>query len=214
MALRMMQIYLPRAADVAEDEMLAGRTVLARWRDCETEQTVLHLVLPAEETEPIMDRFEERYAEMEDFHVVLYPVEGVLPRPKLDEPEEEKTPDKEVAEEDASAQGPRINREELFNDASEGVSVDRVFLGMTILSALVAAAGLIRDDVTVIIGAMVIAPLLGPNVAISLAATLGDAGLFRRAMLANLVGCATAFVFACVVGLTFTIDTSVPAIAS
>ena len=38
----------------------------------------------------------------------------------------------------------------------------RVYLGMVILSTVVAAVGLLNDNVAVIIGAMVIAPLLDP----------------------------------------------------
>ena len=85
---------------------------------------------------------------------------------------------------------------------------------MTILSAVVAAVGLLRNDVAVIIGAMVIAPLLGPNVAMSLATTLGDFTLLRRAVVTNITGIAVAFVCAVAVGLLFTVDATVPAIAS
>jgi uncharacterized membrane protein len=49
-----------------------------------------------------------------------------------------------------------------------------VFVTMVVLSTIVAAIGLLKDSVAVIIGAMVIAPLLGPNVALALATALGD----------------------------------------
>jgi len=65
-----------------------------------------------------------------------------------------------------------------------------------------------------IIGAMVIAPLLGPNVAKSLATTLGDFTLPRRAVVANITGIAAAFVCAVAVGLLFHVDATVPTIAS
>ena len=85
---------------------------------------------------------------------------------------------------------------------------------MALLSAVVAAVGLLRNDVAAIIGAMVIAPLLGPNVAMSLATTLGDFTLLRRAVVTNITGIAAAFVCAVGVGLLFTVDATVPAIAS
>lgn len=79
MALRVMQIFLPQASDQSLNELLEGRQILGRWRDTDPDQIVLHLLVPAEETEPIMDRFEQRFASVEGFHVVLFPVEAVLP---------------------------------------------------------------------------------------------------------------------------------------
>jgi uncharacterized hydrophobic protein (TIGR00271 family) len=55
--------------------------------------------------------------------------------------------------------------------------------------------------VYVIIGAMVIAPLLGPNVALSFATTLGDADLSRRALRANAIGLASAIALPIIMGL-------------
>ncbi|HCO44425.1 MAG TPA: TIGR00341 family protein, partial [Gammaproteobacteria bacterium] len=46
------------------------------------------------------------------------------------------------------------------------------------------------NSVAVVIGAMVIAPLLGPNIAFGLGTALGDAALMRKATLASLVGIA------------------------
>lgn len=85
---------------------------------------------------------------------------------------------------------------------------------MTVLSAVVAVVGLVRGDVAVVIGAMVIAPLLGPNVAMALATTLGDTDLLRRALATNLAGIAAAFVLAVVAGVLFPVGPDLPAIAS
>ena len=213
MALRVMQIFLPQNSDKNLDELLEGRDILGRWRDADSEKVVLHLLVPAEETEPIMDRFEQRFSTVDGFHVVLFPVEAVLPRPKVEPEENEEASDNKEAEAD-SQKGRRISREELYTEVTEGLGISRVYVGLTILSAIVAAVGLMRDDVAVIIGAMVIAPLLGPNVALSLGTTLGDIALIRRALMTNLVGIVTAFVFAVGVGLLFSVKADIPAIAS
>ncbi|MGE0608696.1 MAG: TIGR00341 family protein [Pirellulales bacterium] len=210
MALRVMQVFLPQGSDSTPDELLEDREILGRWRDTDSGQTVLHLLVPADETEPIMDRFEEHYADVEGFHVVLMPVEAVLPRPKVE-------PNPAKPEESNGSNGKkhhRISREEMYDEATDSIGITRVFLSMTVLSAVVACVGLMRNDVAVIIGAMVIAPLLGPNMAMSLAATLGDASLLRRAFLVNLMGFGVAFAFAVLVGLVFTADPSTPAIAA
>ncbi len=210
MALRMMQVFLPSGDVAMFDELLEGREILGRWRDSSVDQTVLHLLLAAEEAEPIMDLFEQSYSGVEGFHVLLLPVEAVLPRPKAEPDEIERV----VAEEVPEARSFRISREELYAAANESLGLDRVFLGLTILSAVVAAVGLIRNDVAVIIGAMVIAPLLGPNVAMSLATTLGDLELLKRAAWTNLAGILSAFLLALLVGVLFPIDPQAPAIAA
>ncbi len=215
MALRVMQVYLPESANGDLDEILEGKDVLGRWRDEDASQVVVHLLVPAEEIEPIMDRLEERFSSSDGFHVVLFPVEAVLPRPKPKEEEEKQEDNGEKNEEDEKQQKQeRISREELYNEVTDGLGVTMIFLAMTVLSAVVAALGLMRDDVAVIIGAMVIAPLLAPNVALALGTTLGDYSLIRRALMTNIAGIGTAFVFAVLVGLIFQIDPEVPAIAS
>ncbi|NLE36671.1 MAG: DUF389 domain-containing protein, partial [Pirellulaceae bacterium] len=174
MAWRVIQMFLPQASDAKLDELFEGRDILGRWRDTDADRVVLHLLVPAEETEPIMDRCEESFASVEGFHVVLFPVEAVLPRlePNLEEARAEEEKNKK----------PRVSREELHAEVTEGLDVSRVYLGMCVLSTIVAAVGLLRNDVAVIIGAMVIAPLLGPNVALALGTTLGDTSLIRRAL--------------------------------
>ncbi len=214
MALRVMQIYIPRDTDKQPDELLEGREVLGRWEDTHKSQTVLHLLVPAEETEPIMDQFESQFAGVDDFHVVLFPVEAVLPRQKREDNGEKQNGKENTDDQEKTSAAPRISREELYDEVSESIGVTRAFIGMTLLSAVVASIGLMRDDVAVIIGAMVIAPLLGPNVAMSLGTTLGDTDLIRRALMTNLSGIVTAFVVAFTVGMMVDVDPEVPAIAS
>lgn len=212
MILRVMQIFIPDNSHDRFDELLEGREILGRWRDTDADQIVLHLLVPAEETEPIMDRFEQEYADTKGFHVILFPVEAVLPRPKLESVEEVQ----EVSDEsEARKYGKqRISREELYSNVSEGLGISRVFMGLVVLSVVVAAVGLLRDDVAVIIGAMVIAPLLGPNVAMSLATTLGDFELLRRTLLTNIAGSLAVFGLAVCAGLLFAVDPEIPSISS
>jgi uncharacterized hydrophobic protein (TIGR00341 family) len=161
-----------------------------------------------------MDRFEQAFGEADGFRMVLFPVEAVLPRPAAEGglPDTSDEPVDEASEKIREAG--RISREELYGDIMETLGINRVFVAMTILSSVVAAVGLLRNDVAVIIGAMVIAPLLGPNVAMSLAAALGDLNLLRKALLTNVIGFSLALMVAVLIGIAFTIDPEVQAIAS
>lgn len=215
MALRFLQIFLPEDNGTRIEEFLEGREILGTWRDATVnDRVVIHLLVPAEETEPIMDRFEQAYSGAEGFRVVLFPVEAVLPRPDVVEEEASADENPKEQTEEAIQESGRISREELYSDVAETLGLNRVFIAMTVLSSVVAAMGLLRDDVAVIIGAMVIAPLLGPNVAMSLATTLGDLRLLRKALLTNLVGVTIAFVVSLVIGVLFSVNPDIPAIAS
>ncbi len=79
-------------------------------------------------------------------------------------------------------------REALYDGAKKGAHLDFNFILLIILSTLVAAIGLIEDNVAVIIGAMVIAPLLAPNLALSVGTALGDIPLVRKSAQTLLVG--------------------------
>jgi uncharacterized hydrophobic protein (TIGR00341 family) len=108
----------------------------------------------------------------------------------------------------------RISREELYQDIAQGAQLSRVYLLTVVLSTLVAAVGLLRGDVAVIIGAMVIAPLLGPNVALALASALGDLKLAGRSIQTLLAGMATALLLSLLVGVLVAVDPQAPEIAA
>ena len=211
MALRLMEIVLPAGEALDMEAVLQDRTVLGRWKDLlPGDRSVWHLLLPAGEAEAIMDRVEQRFPGRDDFRVVLLPVEGVLPRPPAD-PE----PAAGTGPPGAERKNPgRVSREELYTEVAEGLETSAGSLVMVVLSAVVAAVGLLRNDLAVIIGAMVIAPLLAPNVALSLATTLGDMALARRALRTGLLGFLVALAFSAGIGLVFGVEPTLPAVAS
>ncbi|MBZ0171880.1 MAG: TIGR00341 family protein, partial [Phycisphaerales bacterium] len=104
----------------------------------------------------------------------------------------------------------RISREELYEDIASGVSHGRLFVAMVVLSTVVAAAGLMRDSAAVIIGAMVIAPLLGPNMALAFATTLGDRQLMKKALKANALGAGLALAMSVSMGMLISVDPDTP----
>lgn len=70
----------------------------------------------------------------------------------------------------------------------QNAGFDRAFVTMNTLAAIVACYGLLADSGAVVIGAMIIATLLGPISAFSLAIVDGELALQRRALLALLGG--------------------------
>jgi uncharacterized hydrophobic protein (TIGR00341 family) len=160
------------------------------------------VVLRSAQTEPFTDWVISHAGD--DVRIVWHAVEATQPRLELDNGE---------ADEDDNATS-RIDREELFQYAREAVGVTAAFLTMVVLSTVVAAGGLLRDSVAVVIGAMVIAPLIGPNIALSLGTTLGDTNLLRRAVLVNLAGVAVALLMSVALGAIVEIDPTIPELAA
>ena len=73
-------------------------------------------------------------------------------------------------------------REYLLNELGKNSILDVNYLVLILLSTVVAGVGLIENNVAVIIGAMVIAPLLSPNLALSLGTALGDWELVKQSV--------------------------------
>jgi uncharacterized hydrophobic protein (TIGR00341 family) len=65
---------------------------------------------------------------------------------------------------------------------------------------------MLRDQTAVVIGAMMIAPLLGPSLALALSTTLGDLDLLARAFKANLLGGGLALAGALGMGVLLPVD--------
>ncbi len=123
------------------------------------------------------------------WRAVLIPVDAVLPEPS------EASDDKDLKKSAISA-----TREELFNEVQKGAQLNRNYLVLAFLSTVVAAIGLMQNNVAVVIGAMVIAPLLGPNLAFAFASALGHRELMFRALRTNFAGLAVILAVATVLG--------------
>jgi uncharacterized hydrophobic protein (TIGR00341 family) len=92
----------------------------------------------------------------------------------------------------------RLPRQELYAESAGLMSPMPIYLAMTLLSVLVATAGLLLDSAAVVVGSMVIAPLLGPALAASVGTILNETDLFWKGVTYQLVGVVVAIVSAAV----------------
>ena len=103
---------------------------------------------------------------------------------------------KYAAEEDED----RIARDELITSADKLAPSFRTYVIMTVVSAVIATAGLLMDSPAVVVGSMVIAPLIGPAMAASVGTVVNEREMFRRGIRLQVIGLgvsvAAAFVFA------------------
>lgn len=209
MALRLAHIYLPKDSSGFLDDLKEKFNIIEHYEIEEKNMKEIKLLLDAEMTEPVLDFIENHYGLQEGFRVIVTPVEAVIPRLKV-----EQKPEIDEENQKTEAEAKRIYREELYEDIKSVSSGGRTFILMLILSAFVAAIGLLRANVAIIIGAMVIAPLLGPNMGMALAAALGDSALAKRSLKTNFAGIAIAVTIAIALGWFATVDVTNPEIAS
>jgi uncharacterized hydrophobic protein (TIGR00341 family) len=131
--------------------------------------TIVHFSVETPDVEPVLDRLYEAGLSSDD-HGVIVDVETDL----FEEIERDHESESRVG------RHARIADAELRTEADNQIMDPYSFVQMTVLSALVATVGLILDSAAVIIGAMVIAPLLGPALSSTVGTVLDEQELFWR----------------------------------
>lgn len=152
------------------------------------------LLVRPEKQQAVIDALQSLLSAADNTRLLVLPVEATLPRLEEDNPEEEKQ--NTIAR----------SREELYQKIVTGAKLDSNFMYMVIMSTIVAAIGLLEDNVAVVIGAMVIAPLLGPNMALAFATTLGEGKLLWLALKANIAGLFTALALSTLIGFIWPLN--------
>jgi uncharacterized hydrophobic protein (TIGR00341 family) len=209
MALRLIELVLQEKDRGEVRELLKEHEVLEhRQIRLPDGEVLVRILLDAEQSEAVLDLLDKRYTGEAGNRVVVLPVEATLPRA---EPEPAATPEQLAPEEKPPE---RIGREELYEDIKDAARCSRVYLVMVVLSTIVATIGLYYNSVAIIIGAMVIAPLLGPNMALALATTLGDLPLLWRALKTSLAGIGTVMALSIALGVLLQVNPALPEVAS
>ena len=207
MSQRCLEIRLPDHGRAVLEEVLGERVPIWSWHDGPDGSSLHRVVVNADQVEEILDGLQKRLSGELTFHAIVLPVTAIIPTPK----EEEKV---EPSAEERARQARRIAREELHTTLRASIEGGPVFRTTVVLSAIVATIGLVQDSPAVVIGAMVIAPLLGPNMALALATALGDRVLLRKAMVRNLEGVGLAALSVLVLGLIYEADPNIGELAA
>jgi uncharacterized hydrophobic protein (TIGR00341 family) len=149
-----------------------------------------HMLVDDASRQAVMDALQSLLGGSDSARIIIMPVDAVLPRKE------------NVVEADkAKAASGTQTREELYNGIERGARLDSTFLLLVFLSTIVASIGLIENNIAVIVGAMVIAPLLGPNIALAFATSLGDRELMWQALKTNMAGLSLTLAMAIAVGM-------------
>lgn len=179
------------AATVAAVADQAGVLDFTMWPATQTEGRLMaRIVTRIGGTQRVTDALQLALGQSGDWQLSILPVEATIPTAIADDP---------VAQ---------SSREEIYQDVAGDADTSTNFLVLTTLSVVIATIGLNADNATAVIGAMVIAPLLGPNLALALGAALGDAALMRRASVTNGIGLISTLLLGAGLGAVLTPDLS------
>lgn len=220
MELRLVEFIIPRSREDGlvyyAEETIGDKSPLEMWvYRLGDNVTSIRVLLPVGRSEELLDTFENIFGQMEGFKAVVLAVQAVVPRPKTEKEEkkegEERTP-KETIEGRRGKKRikidnlSRVSREELYADTTKNSTLTIPFTIMMLLSAIVTTIGVYQNNVAIIIGGAVITPLLGPNMALSLAATLGDTKLAKDTISAFLVWILIGLLLSILIGFLFGIN--------
>jgi uncharacterized hydrophobic protein (TIGR00341 family) len=178
---RLVQVTIPAGKREAVLDLLDGEGIdyVVTDETSGREYTaVAYFPLPKNAVEPILESLREVGLEREAYTVVLS-AETVASE-KFEALQEE------YAEREDS--GERIARQELEAQARDLSPALPTYLVMTVVSAVIATAGLLLDSPATVVGSMVIAPLIGPAMASAVGTVVDDAEMFRRGVVLQLVG--------------------------
>lgn len=194
-------------ADAGNGDTVAGIAEQFEARDFrlgykgEDGRQAMRLLVSDEKAQTILDALQNALAAQPNLHIMLIPVDAALPRPP--ETEEKKGKDKTTS-----------TREALYDSIEKNTRLDMNYMVLVMLSTIVAAIGLIENNIAVVIGAMVIAPLLGPNLALALGTSLGDGPLIWKALQANFAGLMAAVALSIAIGLVSPVALDSPELLS
>ncbi|MEZ5979722.1 MAG: TIGR00341 family protein [Planctomycetota bacterium] len=201
MAERLIEILVPPEDHERALAILEEHEHDALWTHRSDEYAVIEILVGIDEVEPIVDELVDAFPGKDQLRVAVMKVESSIPSTEESEASKPEEPEPQrpllLRWLDPAT---RISRDEIRAQLAQGAALDVTYLAMVLLSAVVAAIGLQRDNVAVIVGAMVIAPLLGPNMALAFATTTGDEELFARSARVSAVGVVAAFLFSYAVG--------------
>jgi len=201
MSLRLIEVFLPEAYKNQVKTLLTEHSLVETWYAPPFQNQVwFRLLVEANEVEAIVDQLAEQFDDVEGFRLLLLEVEASVPSPTQEDASHPPMPSKQDLETDLDPRRARLNREEIFDRVANSAELSWIQLAMVLLSTTIAAIGILRDNQAVVIGAMVIAPLLQPNMALAVATTLGKQRFAVRTLMTGSVGILLALLLAIVVG--------------
>lgn len=208
MSARIVQIFLPES-QVGRLEDILSRHSRRFWRETVPGgQEKFSCIVQQRYTERLLKELDTVFRSTPSFTAYVGRLEAVIP--PVEETQDTELPiQSNIAPPTALERffsRDRLSTDEIYDDIEESLHVRPTYLLTVALSAIIAGLGMRSGQTAVVIGAMIIAPLLGPTMALALAATVGNGQLARRAAITLGLGCLFAVLSGFALGHIITID--------
>ena len=186
--MRLIQVAVPTGKRQGVEQTLSDEGIEYTVTDATTTEdgdVLVSFPLPTAAVESTLEALREVGVDESTYTVVLE-AETVISA-RYEELEERHTAAAGSTEEGLTG-ADRIAREELESRATDLLSTIPTYVALTVVSAVIATAGMLLDSPATVVGSMVIAPLIGPSMAASVGTVINDRGLFKRGVKMQLMG--------------------------
>jgi len=150
--------------------------ILNRWEhNIDKSRFQLSLLIETQKSQELLDKLQPFLRKHPETQIFILPIEATLPNSN-------KFKSSKIDRKTS------ITREEMYNDLYKNSKLTFDYLFLIFCSTLVASVGLITNNIAVLVGAMVIAPFLGPNLALAFGTATGEIDLIKQAVRTKIIG--------------------------
>lgn len=183
MSLKMIQVIAPVSTEANIRKIASGYDCVISYHKgvpLEDDHAIYFLLTRSGDRQEVIDELQLLLTTSKKACMTISPVEATLPLVEIG--------------------GATDTREELYHKMRQGARPDLNYMILTFLSTIVALIGLVQNNVAVVVGAMVIAPLLGPNLAFAFGTSLGDKEMMTRSFVTAFGGICLAIAVSAFIG--------------
>lgn len=182
MQLRSIEIITPKQLVEDIKKTLDDYNVYEVWEQTiGPQQKNIRFFADAEHCAKLLEYFDHDYSKIAGFRIIISAVEATIPA-LTDEELPQDPIELSLTQKNRFLPSPLITipLQELYNSVSSATWLSTTTIILFVLSAVVAAIGLLESNVSIVIWSMVLAPFLWPNVGLALWTTLGDKVLIKK----------------------------------
>lgn len=180
------------AAEKAEAAIKDCDEILDMWSQQNQDSQSFYMIV-AEHQQDLMDSLKTIAEEDKSIRVIITPIEATFPKNFKEEQQED--------DENNPGFFEIISREEMVEKVRGQAHLSGSYISLIIISAIVATIALVEGNLAILIGAMVITPLIGPNLSLALGTAIANGKLIKSSLLTGFSGAALTFLTAFITGL-------------
>ena len=202
MDLCLIKLFLP----LTEEQNICKLLSSYDWLETESifksdRELAIDLVLEKKRVKTVVDDLKHKLSHLE-FKLLVLPVEAIA------------TEDNSNSTQSPNPELNKYAQPEIYTQISQSIYLSGTEIALVVLSTVIAAIGLLQGSQVVIIGAMVIAPLLKPNMALAIATTFGDLSLATKIIKVGLIQILLALSLSILLGMLVPVNLEMIEIAS